>query len=356
MARVDDFERFVFIVGAPRCGTTTLSHFLKEHPAVSFPIVKEPHFFAQNDLRDLSDDALRSRVERDYLGRFFHGGARGRVGADASVSYLYTPEQLEPVVRLWPDSRFIVALRNPLTMLPSLHQRLIYLGIETIGRFEEAWAAIPARLAGRKLPRNCDDARWLRYDEAGRFATYLERLFAVVGRKRCMVVVLDDLAADPALQYRRLMQFAGLEPVRTSEFTARRAGYGVRLRWLQRMLKRPAVRMRQLLAGETFGQAAGSAKEPKAGIAPGMILSLRKRLLRWNRIAVSPAPIPAAVHREICGHFEPEVARLTDLIGRDVSHWLRQRPEPRPSEDRRLRPARENIFASRSKVSTAGNR
>jgi hypothetical protein len=39
-----------------------------------------------------------------------------------------------------------------------------------------------------------------------------------------------------------------------------------------------------------------------------------------------------------------------------VSHWLRQRPEPRPSEDRRLRPARENIFASRSKVSTAGNR
>src|SRR3982751_1072517 len=100
MARVDDFERFVFIVGAPRCGTTTLSHFLKEHSAVSFPIVKEPHYFAQNDLRGLSDDQLRRRVEGEYLRRFFRGDPKGRVGADASVSYLYTPEQLEPIVRL----------------------------------------------------------------------------------------------------------------------------------------------------------------------------------------------------------------------------------------------------------------
>src|SRR3954453_7905532 len=119
MARVDDFERFVFIVGAPRCGTTTLSHFLKEHPEVSFPIVKEPHFFAQNDLRGLDDDELRCRVEREYLGRFFRPCQGRRVGADASVTYLYTPEHLEPALRLWPDSRFIVALRNPLTMLPS---------------------------------------------------------------------------------------------------------------------------------------------------------------------------------------------------------------------------------------------
>src|SRR4030095_12668379 len=100
---------------------------------VCFPKVKEPHFFAQNDLRCVADDELRRRVENAYLSRFFESDKSRRVGVDASVTYLYTPEQLEPAIRLWPRSRFIIALRNPLTMLPSLHQRLLYLGDETIG-------------------------------------------------------------------------------------------------------------------------------------------------------------------------------------------------------------------------------
>jgi hypothetical protein len=326
MVSVSDFDRFVFIVGAPRCGTTTLSHFLKEHPAVSFPTVKEPHFFAQNDLRGLSDEELRHRVESEYLRRFFQGDSTRRIGVDASVTYLYMPEQLEPVLRLWPESRFIVALRNPLTMLPSLHRRLIYLGDETIGRFEDAWAALPARHAGRKIPRRCADPRWLRYDEAGRFATYLERLFAVVGRERCLVMIFDDLEADPAGQYRRLMEFVGLEAVRTGDFPVRRAGYEVRLRWLQRMLKRPTNGMRHLLAGEKFLQRVRDLDEPEPGRVSEMILSLRKRLLRWNRIPPRLQPLSPAVQNEICRHFQEEVARLNSLVGRDLTHWLRLQP------------------------------
>src|SRR3954465_11527426 len=82
---VDEFERFLFIVGAPRCGTTTLSRFLKDHPSIRFPAIKEPHFFAQNDLRGLSDEDLNQRVEREYLQRFFRSDFEGRIGADASV-------------------------------------------------------------------------------------------------------------------------------------------------------------------------------------------------------------------------------------------------------------------------------
>src|SRR4249919_1224269 len=198
---VNEFDRFVFIVGAPRCGTTTLSRFLKDHPSISFPAVKEPHFFAQNDLRGLSDEELKLRVEHDYLQRFFRPGPDSRVGVDASVSYLYAPEQLEPILRLWPESRFVVALRDPLTMLPSLHRRLIYVGEETMPRFADAWAAVPDRAAGRRIPRQCQDARLFRYDEACCFGAYLERLFAVVGKERCSVVIFDDLAADAAGTY-----------------------------------------------------------------------------------------------------------------------------------------------------------
>ena len=322
---VGGLDRFVFIVGAPRCGTTTLSQFLKEHPDVSFPIVKEPHFFAQNDLRGLSDEELRARVEDEYLGRFFRRDPGRRVGADASVTYLYTPEQLEPVLRLWPDSRFVVALRNPLTMLPSLHRRLIYVGVESIGRFEDAWAAARSRMAGRKSVPGYVDPRWLRYDEAGRFATYLERLFRVVGRERCLVVILDDLAANPSQQYRQFMEFVGLEPVRCGDFAVYRAGCDVRSLWLQRLLKRRMIQARQLLARANVGAQSASVAAHNPGPAMRLILSLRERLLRWNRVPPSPQPLSRRVQAEICRHFEGEVVRLRNLIGRDLTHWLRLR-------------------------------
>jgi hypothetical protein len=37
-----------FIVGAPKCGTTPLYEYLKDHPNVFMPQLKEPHFFAEN--------------------------------------------------------------------------------------------------------------------------------------------------------------------------------------------------------------------------------------------------------------------------------------------------------------------
>jgi len=323
--KVGDLDRLVFIVGAPRCGTTTLAQFLKEHPAVSFPIIKEPHYFAQNDLRGLSDRELRDRVESEYLGRFFRNDASLRIGADASVTYLYTPEQLEPVLRLWPDSRFVVALRNPLSMLPSLHSRLVYVGVESVGKFEEAWAAARGRLARRRALSGLVDPLWLRYDEAARFATYLERLFSVVGRERCLVMILDDMVANPSEQYRQFMEFIDLEPVRTEGFQVHRAGRGVRSLWLQRMLKRPNILLRQSVAKGKFRAPPINLLTGNGNAALNMILAVRRQMLRLNRTQLRAEPISASIQAEICSHFEPEVERLTNLIGRDLTHWLRVR-------------------------------
>lgn len=321
MVSVDDFDRFVFIVGAPRCGTTTLAHFLKNHPAINFPSVKEPHFFAQNDLRGLSDRELRARVENDYLRRFFRPGGNRRIGAEASVTYLYTPEQLEPILRLWPNSRFVVALRNPLAMLPSLHQRLIYLGDETIPTFEEAWAAVPERAAGRRIPRRCIDPRWLRYDEAARFGTHVERLFAAVGRERCLVMLFDDLAADTPQQYRRLMDFIDIEALPMADYTARRGSKSVRSRWLQRLLKRPPSAIQGYFAGEHFRQRIRNLDNPDSQV-PNAVLSLRKRLLAWNRVSRRPAPLPMDLQAQLCRELGSEVEQLGRTLGRNLDHWL----------------------------------
>jgi hypothetical protein len=321
LLHVGDFDRFLFIAGAPRCGTTTLFHFLKANAAVASPIVKEPHFFSQNDLRAVLDSELPVRVERDYLRRFFRRDPNRRIGMDASVTYLYAPEQLEPVLKLWPDARFVVSFRDPMTMLPSLHRRLVYIGDETIERFEDAWAAIPDRRAGRRIPERCADPRWLFYDEAARFATYLERLFAAVGRERCLVVLFDDLVAEPAQQYARLIEFTDLQPTPDINFAARRASYGLRSIRLQRLLKRPPAAMQKLLAGEKYWERLRDldATPDKRTTA---VLSVRKRLLAWNRIPAPRERLSPHIRREIRDTFGGEVSRLGKLIGRDLSHWL----------------------------------
>ena len=321
MVSVSDFDRFVFVVGAPRCGTTTLAHFLKQHPRIGSPAVKEPHFFAQHDLRGLSDWELRRRVEDEYLRRYFFCDPRRRVGLDASVTYLYAPEQLEPILRLWPNSRFVVSVRDPLAMLPSLHQRLIYNGDETIPKFEDAWRAIANRTAGRNIPRRCADPRWLRYDQAARFGTYLDRLIAVVGEERCSIVVFDDLASDALGEYGKLMQFSGLETVPITDLHPRRGSKAVRSRWLQRLLKRPPKAVSSYFAGEQFHKRVRRL-DSKEKILPTSVVSIRKKLLSWNRVSVSPASLPAALESRLCQELRGEVDQLGSILSRDLSHWL----------------------------------
>jgi hypothetical protein len=343
MPSVDDIERFAFIVGAPRCGTTTLANFLKPHPDVCFPVVKEPHFFARHDLTRLSPPELRKEVEGEYLARFFpHCASEQNVAADCSVSYLYTPEQLEPILRVWPDSRFVVTLRDPMEMLPSLHKRLVFLGDETLTHFKDAWAAIADRAAGRRIPRSCVEPRWLRYDQAGRYATYLDRLFATVGRERCLVLIFDDLVADPVRQYRRMMDFLGLPAIETSiDLTPRRESYDVRMAWLQRLLKRPPKPVRKYMAGPHYrnrerklsGDLADSSAFDK-------IFALRKRVLKWNRIPPRKEALPLHVQEDIRRQLKGEIERLEQLIGRDLGHWLQLQPERQATGRRATAPMR----------------
>ena len=74
----------VFIVGAPKCGTTSMYHYLRQHPDVFMPPKKEPHSFA-SDL----DAPYFVRAEQEYLALFEEGAWAKRVG-EASTWYLYS--------------------------------------------------------------------------------------------------------------------------------------------------------------------------------------------------------------------------------------------------------------------------
>ena len=321
---------FAFIVGAPRCGTTTLAGFLQQHPEVCFSAVKEPHFFSRDELGGLDEIQIERLVAEEYLRRFFgHCSGTEKLRAEGSVTYLYTPERMAPILKLWPDSKFVIALRDPLAMLPSLHQRLLVTGDENITDFRKAWAKIGERARGKSIPRSAMDARWLRYDEAGELGRHVEQFLKAVGRERCHIVLFDDLAGNPEAAYRDLCRFLGLDPWPGTTFGAKRINKSFRIGWLQRLLKRPPKAVRTVLAGEKF-RTREKQLDAREGRAITAVFKVRKQLLDWNKVPARREPLDPDLRQQIIDRMRDDVILLSRVIDRDLSHWLGGVPEADP--------------------------
>ena len=122
-----------FIVGAPKCGTTALAEYLRQHPDVFFSDPKEPCYFC--------NDFPRKRYvesESDYTA-LFRKAKSGSILGEGSVWYLYSECAIENIYQFNPNAKIIAMIRNPVDLVYSLHSQLVYSGEETISDFEEAW-------------------------------------------------------------------------------------------------------------------------------------------------------------------------------------------------------------------------
>lgn len=322
-------KKFACIVGAPRTGTTSLARFLRNHPSVCFSKVKEPHFFSQWDMTSLADEELREAVSKEYLGRFFANCAPGTsMLMEGSVTYLFVPEQMRPILKLWPDAKFIIGLRDPMQMIPSLYQRLLFLGDETVEDFDTAWRLVEERKNGRKIPRSCVEPRWLRYDELGKLGQYVEQFISVVGRERCFFALYDDVKKDSAALYREVLEFLGLPPFEHHDTEPKRRGRAYRIGWLQRLLKRPPGITRKIMAGNQYRQRVESLEKLQKdnSIVVRAISRSRKALLRWNEVDARPIQMSPEVRSQIRANYKDDIAHLGEIIGRDLSHWLAEKP------------------------------
>jgi hypothetical protein len=315
-----------FIIGAPRCGTTALCRYLSKHPAVCFSRPKETHYFTR-----LAPDWTPARLEHDYLQRFFrHYREDDRLVGEGSVSYLYAPEALARITRLNPQARMLVLVRNPIDVLPSYHQRMLYVLAEDVEDFATAWALQEARARGERVPRTCPDARLLLYREVVRFGAQVEQLYRLVGRERCLVLCFDDLAADPLAVYRQTLDFLGVEYDGRTEFPRKLPSRRYRYRFIQRLFYAPPKPARAAL--ERVQLHARQNKRPGRK-------SLIKRLARWNTINARPAPLGGALRAEIRDGMVADIERLGFMLGRDLSHWITDPADaarPLPAAGRRL--------------------
>jgi len=300
-----------FIIGAPRCGTTAICRYLARNPQICFSRPKEPHYFSRLD-HDPSADELK----RDYLDRnFSHFQPIHRAVGEGSVSYLYLPDVIKRINHLNPQARFVVLVRNPLSMLPSYHLRMRFLLQEDEPDFEKAWNLESSRDRGENVPKRCLNTLLLKYSQVARFGVQIERLFDVAGRERSHVIVFDDFKSDSLGTYRNLLEFLNVDYDGQTEFERRFGSQMYRYGWLQKLLFKPVTK-----GGKVVDTLQRSTRKYNPDGTKRM--SLIKRLTRLNKVPMKPAPLSPQAADLVREMLRPDVEHLSRLLNRDLSFWF----------------------------------
>jgi hypothetical protein len=292
----------LFIVGAPRCGTTFMYEYLKAHPQIFMSAWKEPQFFATDlDSGSYLDSLTFLRDTERYLG-LFSQARHDQITGEGSTWYLYSLDAARNIHAVNPNARIIAMLRNPVQMLYSLHGRRVYGGSEDIGRFEDALAAEADRKRGERLPARPRNVKALFYREVGKYAEQLERYIETFGRAQVHVIIFEELRTNPTLTYRAALEFLGVDP----DFTPA-------LRPVNESVERRSWRIQQLLLS------------PRAVRLARALLPVRARPYvgrAWDAVNTRGQrrdPLDPEVARQLYADLLPDMLRLGDMLGRDVT-------------------------------------
>lgn len=303
-----------FIVGAPKCGTTALNHYLAAHPDI-FMARKETHFFGA-DLRFGPQLQFYRCYPEEYWTAFAGRNGEARAG-ESSVWYLFSRKAAQEIKEFNPRARIIIMLRNPVAMLYSLYCQFVADGNEHLPTFREALAAEADRQAGRRLGRQTYFAQALVYRETARFPEQVRRYFDVFGRDRVHVIIYDDFSAETARIYRQALDFLGVAPAgfdRKFEVINGNANgnNSVRSPALRAILNDPFVRRTTV--------------NLRAWLPRGIFMMIKNTGLRLNQLNFNDKqkkrqPLEPELRNSLAREFAPEIERLSDLLGRDLTYW-----------------------------------
>ena len=299
--RVPDF----FIVGAPKCGTTSLASYVRAHPRIFMAPVKEPNYFC------FDAPGLRDTYDRpETYGRLFARARPEQLCGEASTAYLFSNEAVPAILAANPAAKIIAMVRNPLDMVVSHHGQKLYTLEENEPDLERAWRLSPARAKGEMVGPRCRAPRYLDYQSIGRLGEQVSRLKAVVPDDQLLIIVFDDLRADRRRVYRDTCEFLGVPPDERGAFAIENARRTHRWPKLGRALKhlpRPMHRLKLRLRSRF----------------PAQAKAIGRVVHRLNQRSADRPELAESLREEMIAAFKDDVALLGRLLGRDLNHWCR---------------------------------
>ena len=298
------------IIGAAKSGTTSLFYYLKRHPYIFFPSIKELNFFSYDpgDLTALVRPGIGpgDRYATEWTGSLtkyqlhFLNHKPPQLAGEASVSYLYSPLTPQNLGKLIPDVKLIVMLRNPVERAWSHYLHMVRDGREELS-FDEALKAERERI----------DKGWefsWHYCNMGFYGQQLSLFLERFPRDSLKVVMFDDFKANPLRTTNEVLEFLGLPadyPLETKG-SHNKSGL-VRSKLLARLLNRPTAA--RLWVKRMVPQSLGHAAMER---------------LRQMNLQSGKAEMPTELRIKLQACYLDDINYVEELIGRDLSAWRMQ--------------------------------
>jgi len=294
------------VIGAAKSGTTSLHHYIQQHPDIFMCPIKDTFFFDFDgrapDFGGPGDNAWyegRAVVEPAEYEALFAGANGKQPIGEACAGYLYDPAAAEAIHRRIPHARLIAVLRDPVERAYSSFLQQVRDGYETTADFAEALDLEEARRRDNWRPI------W-HYRRRGLYFEQLEAYLRLFDRSQLRLYLYEDLQQDPAAMLRDLFAFLGVDPDFEPDMSLRHNRAGIPAsRLLYRLVMTP-----NLL---------------KSFVKPLLPESLRRTVrssVTESETFLQRPGLPAELKRRLAAGFRDDVLKLQDLMGRDLSHWL----------------------------------
>jgi len=290
-----------FIVGAPKCGTTSLYYYLQQHPQIFMPDYKEPHFFGK-DLNKRSDEFIDN--EDEYLTLFKGAKSDQKIG-EASTFYLYSKSAPKEIKEYIPDAKIIIMLRNPIDFLYSLHSQFLFSGNEDVPDFEEALNLEEARIQGNSLPKKIDMLDKIYYRKhVLRIPGQIQSYFETFGVENVAVIILDDLQNNPEKCYKKILKMLNIDADFSPNYSIQNPNKVVRSFWIRDFIKRNH---------NYLGKLRGKFYTKPIGII--------RYFIKSNTMALKRKPMSEDMKNKLMDELRPNIDQLEDIINMDLNHW-----------------------------------
>lgn len=293
------------IVGAMKSGTTSLYHYLAQHPQIYMSPIKEPKFFALEgtmwDPEPRGSGGLAKipgiRDWNAYLD-LFSGVADEIAIGEASPLYLYAPPSAEKIRQVLPEAKIIAILRHPVDRAYSHFLHWVQRGLEPLGSdFVNVLRAEDERIARNWSPN-------YHYKHRGFYYEQLKRYYDRFDRDRIRVYLFDELQRDPLAVTRDLFEYLDVDPTFVPQTDRQYNRSQIpRNQQVQQILDRPNL-IKKLLK-------------------PFIPTPWKERLKNTIKTYNSSKPkLSLDLRHQLTQEYENDLLKLQDLIQKDLSPWL----------------------------------
>lgn len=200
------FYQYVLIAGSTKCASTSLFHYLADHPEICASKLKETRFFLDDDYPAKKIIEL-SKDFSDYE-KLFKACSNKKIRLEASPHYLYSNGTPSRIKKLIPDCKFIFILRNPIDRLISWYKYAMQRGYISEAMTINEFIREQSYSKGNMYPA---EEHMLAMEE-GRYFYYLKRYFDLYDAGNIFVILYDELIAHPKEVLTSLCSFINVDP------------------------------------------------------------------------------------------------------------------------------------------------